>query len=61
MENATSELVQKLKTAEDSRDDEVKKREDVEKELDELRLRYQSVVDEKEILKIEVQKGIEDI
>lgn len=39
----------------------MKKCEVAEKELSELRLKYQMVIDENETLKVEVQKGVEDI
>lgn len=61
MESANTDLTRQLKELESSRSDEVNKRKSMEKELVELRSKYQPVVDENEALKIEVQGGVLDI
>lgn len=61
MENSNNDLVQKLKDTESLRSDEASKRESMEKELAKLRSKYQAIFDDNEALKVEVQRGIEDI
>lgn len=61
MESTNDDLCQRMKEAESSWDDEKKEREALEAKLAQLRPKHKTVLNENEGLKVEVQKGVEDI